>query len=64
MYGIMNLYENIKWNEKKGKLRQKFLILSDKDLHFSEGKENEMIEKLGYKLGKTKKELLSIIVEL
>ena len=42
----------------------KFEILNDKDLSFSEGKEKEMIEMLGYKLGKTKQELLDIIVAL
>ena len=60
----MNINENGYWNGKKEKLKRKFQILSDKDLLFSEGKENEMIEMLGFKLGKTKKELLSIIVEL
>jgi hypothetical protein len=63
-YDIMNINENGYWNGKKEKLKRKFQILSDKDLHFSEGKENEMIEMLGFKLGKTKKELLDIIVEL
>ena len=49
---------------KKEKLKQKYKNLSDKDLCFSEGKEKEMIEILGYKLGKTKQELLNIIVAL
>jgi hypothetical protein len=52
------------WNIKKEKLKHKYKILSDKDLCFSEGKEKEMIEMLGYKLGKTKQELLNIIVTL
>jgi hypothetical protein len=50
------------WNEKKEKLKRKYPILTDKDLSFSEGKEKEMIEILGYKLGKTKQEMLNIIV--
>ncbi|RPI71167.1 MAG: general stress protein CsbD [Ignavibacteriales bacterium] len=50
--------------EKKEKFRQKFPAITDKDLHFQEGKEREMIEMLGYKLGKTNQELLSIIIEL
>jgi len=49
------------WNEKKEKLRKSYPILTDKDLSFREGKEKEMIELLGYKLGKTKLELLNII---
>ena len=52
------------WKEKKEKLRQKYQFLSEKDLHYTEGKENEMIELLRYKLGKTKQELLNIIIEL
>jgi hypothetical protein len=52
------------WNIKKEKLKQKYENLTDKDLSFSEGKEKEMIEKLGYKLGKTKQELLDIIITL
>mgnify|MGYP001247202164 FL=1 len=42
----------------------KYENLSDRDLWFSEGKEKEMIEMLAYKLGKTKEELLNIIVAL
>ena len=52
------------WDIKKEKLKQKYENLSDKDLCFTEGKEKEMIEMLGYKLGKTKQELLNIIVAL
>jgi hypothetical protein len=52
------------WKEKKGKLLKKYEILNDKDLRFDEGKEEEMIEKLVRKLGKTKQELLNIIVTL
>jgi hypothetical protein len=52
------------WSIKKEKLKQKYANLSDKDLSFSEGKEKEMIEILGNKLGKTKLELLNIIVSL
>jgi hypothetical protein len=52
------------WQWKKLKLKQKFPIISDNDLNFREGKEKEMIEMLGYKLGKTKEELVYIIEEL
>ena len=49
------------WNERKGKLKQKFGFLTDNDLMFEEGKKEEMIGKLQIKLGKTKEELLKII---
>ena len=52
------------WNIKKEKLKQKYENLSDKDLCFNEGKEKEMIEMLGNKLGKSKLELLNIIVAI
>jgi hypothetical protein len=52
------------WNLKKEKLKQKYANLSDEDLNFNEGQEKEMIEMLGSKLGKTKLELLNIIVSL
>jgi hypothetical protein len=52
------------WNIKKEKLKKKYKNLSEKDLCFNEGKEKEMIEILGSKLGITKEELLQIIVTL
>lgn len=52
------------WNEKKTKLKQRYPSITDEDLLFREGKEQEMLEMLGYKLGKTKEELASIIVAL
>jgi hypothetical protein len=52
------------WNSKKEKLKLKFEILTEKDLRFNEGKEKEMIDMLGFKLGKTNQELLNIIVSL
>jgi hypothetical protein len=52
------------WNNKKGKLLKKYNNLTDKDLRFNLGMEKEMIEVLGNKLGKSMKELLSIIITL
>jgi uncharacterized protein YjbJ (UPF0337 family) len=52
------------WNEQKGKLKQKFAILTDNDLMFEEGKKDEMLGKLQIKLGKTKEQLLAIIAAL
>jgi len=52
------------WNEQKGKLMQKFAILTDNDLMFAKGKKEEMMGKLQIKLGKTKEELYKIILEL
>ena len=52
------------WNETKGKLKQKFAILTDNDVLLLEGKKEEMLGKLQIKLGKTKEELQKIISEL
>ena len=48
------------WNKQKGKLKQQFALLTDNDLLFEEGKEDEMLGRLQIKLGKTKDELLKI----
>ncbi|PSK94045.1 CsbD family protein [Taibaiella chishuiensis] len=45
------------WNELKGKLKQKYADLTDDDLLYAEGKEDELYGKLQQKLGKTKEEL-------
>ena len=52
------------WNEQKGKLKQKFAILTDDDLMFLAGKKDEMIGRLEIKLGKSKEELHKIIEAL
>ncbi len=52
------------WNEQKGKLKQKFAVLTDNDLMFEEGKQEEMYGNLQKKLGKTKEELQKIIAAL
>jgi len=52
------------WNDQKGKLKQKFAVLTDNDLMFEEGRQEEMFGKLQIKLGKTKEELQKIIASL
>lgn len=48
------------WNEFKGKLKQKYAELTDDDLLYEEGKEDEMWGRIEKKVGKAKKEILSI----
>lgn len=45
------------WNQLKGKLKQKYAKLTDDDLVFAEGKEEEMLGRLQERLGKNKEEL-------
>lgn len=52
------------WNEIKGKLKQKYSELTDDDLAFTEGKEDEFIGRIQQKLGKTKDEIKKEIAEL
>ena len=51
-------------NEIKGKLKQKYGELTDDDLKYTEGKEDEFIGNLQKKLGKTKTEINSEISDL
>ena len=52
------------WNEQKGKLKQKFAVLTDNDLMYEEGKRDEMFGKLQIKLGKSREELNKIVDSL
>jgi uncharacterized protein YjbJ (UPF0337 family) len=49
------------WNEAKGKLKQKYGTLTDDDLMFTEGKEDELYGRLQTRLGKTKEEIKKMI---
>lgn len=52
------------WHEIKGKLKQKFAILTDSDLLLVEGKQEELLGRLQERLGKTKEEMHKLISEL
>jgi uncharacterized protein YjbJ (UPF0337 family) len=52
------------WNELKGKLKQKFAILTDNDLMLVEGKTDELLGRLQVKLGKSKEEVENLIAGL
>jgi len=55
---------NGQWNEIKGKLKQKFGNLTDDDLTYSEGQDEELLGRLQKKLGKTQDELRKLIADL
>jgi len=52
------------WNEVKGKLKQKYGQLTDNDLAFAEGKDEELLGRLQNRLGKSKDELRREIEDL
>jgi uncharacterized protein YjbJ (UPF0337 family) len=52
------------WEEKKGKLKQRFAMLTHDDLLFTGGNIEELYSRLQIKLGKTREEFQEIIESL
>ncbi|PKL16400.1 MAG: general stress protein CsbD [Spirochaetae bacterium HGW-Spirochaetae-5] len=52
------------WHEVAGKIKQKYADLTDDDLLFVKGKEEELLGRLQKKLGKTKDEILHLIEKM
>ena len=46
------------WNELKGKVKQSYADLTDDDLTYEEGKEDELYGRLQKKTGKTRDEVV------
>jgi uncharacterized protein YjbJ (UPF0337 family) len=46
-----------RYNELKGKLKQKYADLTDDDLLYEEGKDDEFFGRIEKKIGKTKEQL-------
>ncbi len=45
------------WNQLKGKMKQEHADLTDDDLQYQEGKEDELLGRLQEKMGKTKEQV-------
>lgn len=54
----------INWKEQKSKLKEKIVILTNKDLAFEDGIKEEVLGKLEITLGKTKEQLHAIIAAI
>lgn len=52
------------WFEAKGKLKQKYAELTDDDLLYEEGKEDELYGRLQKRLGKNREEVEKVLEEL
>lgn len=52
------------WNQVKGKLKQKYGDLSDDDLKYAEGKEDELIGRIQEKTGESKEKIRDYIDSL
>ncbi|PRY87160.1 CsbD family protein [Mongoliibacter ruber] len=49
------------WNQIKGKLKQQYGELSDDELTYAEGQEDELLGKIQKKTGKSKEEIKGFI---
>jgi uncharacterized protein YjbJ (UPF0337 family) len=52
------------WNELKGKMKQQYAELTDDDLVYEEGKDDELIGRIQKKIGKTKDQVIEWIQSL
>ena len=52
------------WNEVKGKIKQSYADLTDDDLKYEEGKDDELLGRLQQKVGKGRDELVKWIKSL
>lgn len=52
------------WNEVKGRLKQKYAQLTDDDLLFAEGKDEELLGRLQKRTGETKEKIRAAIESL
>jgi uncharacterized protein YjbJ (UPF0337 family) len=53
-----------KWNQLKGKIKQAHANLTEDDLIYEEGKDDELLGRLQVKLGKSRDELIKWIKSL
>lgn len=52
------------WDKTKTELKQKFCLLTESDLLFADGKQDELLARLQTKLGRTKEAVHTIISEI
>ncbi|WP_291720582.1 CsbD family protein [Bernardetia sp.] len=52
------------WNEVKGRLKKSYGSLTDDDLTYAEGQEDQMLGRIQKKLGKTRDEVVQMIRSL
>jgi uncharacterized protein YjbJ (UPF0337 family) len=53
-----------KWNEMRGKVKKAHSDLTDDDLRYEEGKDDELLGRLQQKLGKSREELITWLKSL
>ena len=53
-----------KWNELKGKIKQSYSDLTDDDLRYEEGKDEELYGRLQQKMGKSREDVITWLKSL
>jgi uncharacterized protein YjbJ (UPF0337 family) len=53
-----------KWDQLKGKLKQQYASLTDNDLLFVEGKDEELMGRISARIGQTKDQVRTLIGKL
>ena len=61
---MTNLELKGNWNVIKGKLKQQYAMLTEDDLVYVHGAEDELFGRLQLKLGKTKQEIIDLVERL
>lgn len=61
---MSNLKLKGNWNELKGKVKQQYAELTDDDLLYEEGKEDELVGRLQKKTGKARDEVVDWLNKL
>lgn len=52
------------WNVKKDELKENFAELTEADLYYNKGEEEELVERIQSKTGKSKEEVIRILEEI
>lgn len=52
------------WNIVKGKLKEKYAALTDDDLLYIKGKEEELVGRIQRRVGRTRREVIQLIEKL
>ena len=60
----MDIKTKANWNALKGTLKEKYSELTDDDLLYVEGKEDQLIGKLQKAIGKSKEEIIHMLKKM
>jgi uncharacterized protein YjbJ (UPF0337 family) len=58
---MLTLDKKENWDELAGRLRGRFSKITESDVVFIEGRHDDMIEKIGLRLGRTKEDVQKLV---